>query len=84
MWKMLDDLAVTDSAAYAEMAKAGAEALVRTVSSILPTAPFQVLAIIKASSCLSFSCDVDDFERMFPHMNTFLPIVAFHVCQCIS
>lgn len=28
MWKMLDDLAVTDSAAYAEMAKAGAEALV--------------------------------------------------------
>lgn len=29
MWKMLDDLAVTDSAAYAEMAKAGAEALVR-------------------------------------------------------
>lgn len=30
MWKMLDDLAVTDSAAYAEMAKAGADALVRT------------------------------------------------------
>lgn len=29
MWKMLDDLAVTDSAAYAEMAKAGAEAMVR-------------------------------------------------------
>ncbi|CAM9191458.1 unnamed protein product [Ectocarpus fasciculatus] len=27
MWKMLDDLAVTDSAAYAEMAKAGADAL---------------------------------------------------------
>ncbi|CBJ29318.1 conserved unknown protein [Ectocarpus siliculosus] len=27
MWKMLDDLAVTDSAAYAEMAKAGAHAL---------------------------------------------------------
>lgn len=32
MWKMLDDLAVTDSAAYAEMAKAGAEALVSTHS----------------------------------------------------
>ncbi|CAM9383143.1 unnamed protein product [Hapterophycus canaliculatus] len=27
MWKMLDDLAVTDSAAYADMAKAGGEAL---------------------------------------------------------
>lgn len=35
MWKMLDDLAVTDSAAYAEMAKAGAKALVR----ILVTSP---------------------------------------------
>ena len=32
MWKMLDDLAVTDSAAYAEMAKAGAEALVSVLS----------------------------------------------------
>lgn len=32
MWKMLDDLAVTDSAAYAEMAKAGAEALVRRIT----------------------------------------------------
>lgn len=29
MWKMLDDLAVTDKAAYAEMAKAGAEEMVR-------------------------------------------------------
>ena len=28
MWKMLDDLAVTDKAAYAEMVKAGAEEMV--------------------------------------------------------
>lgn len=32
MWKMLDDLAVTDSAAYAEMARAGAEAMVGVLS----------------------------------------------------
>lgn len=29
MWKMLDDLAATDKAAYTELAQAGAEEMVR-------------------------------------------------------
>eukprot|EP00752_Nemacystus_decipiens_P013367 g11835.t2 len=45
MWKMLDDLAVTDRAAYAEMAKAGAEALRKPEGKFfVPVAGFVVKA----------------------------------------
>eukprot|EP00903_Cladosiphon_okamuranus_P021435 g19703.t1 len=45
MWKMLDDLALTDSAAYAEMAKAGAEALRKPQGKFfVPVAGFVVKA----------------------------------------
>ncbi|CAM9579886.1 unnamed protein product, partial [Scytosiphon promiscuus] len=48
MWKMLDDLAVTDSAAYAEMAKAGAEALRKPKGKFFtPNAGFVVKASLQ-------------------------------------